>query len=357
MPGRPIALDLSKLDFGSSFDARPSLVGIVEDLVSLLETQMPDEADFPAEPLRARLKQSRMRVRTAETADDLHEAGFRLVGDASQTHARIAGHVASRESELYGVIRLLREILDALRGDARAFRTDITNSSDRVADLARIDDVRSLRKALSREVDELRRNVQEHETREQTRLEQLSGRMRPFERRLQDDEADQDRPTRLPRRTSLERRLASLEPSETCTLLLLRVDQPDAIVREHDRSVLDRVVLCLTQLLQGTFGAQTSAYRVDSCSVAVVMTGQPGRTLVHTLRQAQTRMAPEYEYEQHGTTRSVAFTFSSGAAERVSGESAGDFLHRVETLAAHAASQGPGRLEFAAARRGLFGWL
>lgn len=356
MPGRALAPDSSKLG-DAAFDPRPALVGMIEDFVSLLETQMPDEADFPAEPLRARLEQGRMRVRTAETAHDLHEAGLRLVGDASQTHARIAGHVATRESELYGVIRLLREIVDALRGDGQAFRHDVSMSSDRVADLARIDDIRALRRALSREVDELRGNVRAHETREQSRVEQLSGRMRHLERLLQDDAGDDDRSTRLPRRASLERRLGLLHASEACTLLVLRVDQPDDIVRDHDRSVLDRVVLCLTQLLQATFGAQTTAYRLDPHSVAAIMTGQAGRTVAHTLRQAQTRMAPEYEYERGGTPRTVSFTFSSGIAERQASEAAADVLHRAETLAAHAASQGRGRLEFSASRRGLFGWM
>lgn len=358
MPGRPIALELSRLDTDAPFDARPALVGVIEDLVSLLETQMPDDADFPSEPLRTRLKNSRMRVRTSQTADDLHDAGLRLVGDASQTHARIAGHVASRESELFGVIRLLRELVDALRGDAQAFRADIDRSSARVEDLAKIDDVRTLRKALSREVEELRRSVQSQEARETARLSQLSGKIQHIESRLVDDELDQDRTTRLPRRQALERRLGSIIGSESCTLVLLRIDEPDDIAREHGRSVVDRVVLCLAQLVQATFGAQTVTYRLDAQSAAVVVTGQSARTVSQTLRQAQARMAPEYEYEVQGTTRTVIFTFSSGLADRQSGEAPGDLVHRAETLAAHAASQGRGRMEVAGSKLGrLLGWM
>lgn len=358
MPGRPITLELSRLDTDAPFDARPALVGVIEDLVSLLETQMPDDADFPSEPLRTRLKNSRMRVRTSQTADDLHDAGLRLVGDASQTHARIAGHVVNRESELFGVIRLLRELVEALRGDAQAFRADITNSSARVEDLAKMDDVRMLRKALSREVNELRRSVQSQEARETARLTQLSGRIQHIESRLVDDELDQDRATRLPRRQALERRLGSITGSESCTLVLLRIDEPDDIAREHGRSVVDRVVLCLAQLVQATFGAQTVTYRLDAQSAAVVVTGQSARTVSQTLRQAQARMAPEYEYEVQGTARSVMFTFSSGLADRQSGESPGELVHRAETLAAHAASQGRGRMEVAGSKLGrLLGWM
>jgi GGDEF domain-containing protein len=358
MPGRPIALDLSRLDTDAPFDARPALVGVIEDLVSLLETQMPDDADFASEPLRTRLKHSRMRVRTSQTADDLHDAGLRLVGDASQTHARIAGHIASRESELFGVIRLLRELVDALKGDAQAFRADISKSSARVEDLAKIDDVRTLRKALSREVDELRRSVQTQEARETARLAQLSGKIQHIEHRLVDDEQDQDRTTRLPRRQALERRLASIGASETCTLVLLRIDEPDEIAREHGRNVVDRVVLCLAQLVQATFGAQTVTYRVDTQSAAVAITGQSARAVSQILRQAQARMAPEYEYETQGSTRSVMFTFSSGIADRQSGEAPADLVHRAETLAAHAANQGRGRMEVAGSKLGrLLGWM
>jgi len=358
MSARPIALDLSRLDRDTPYDPRPALVGVIEDLVSLLETQMPDDADFAAEPLRSRLKQSRMKVRTAETADDLHDAGLRLVGDASQTHARIAGHVASREAELFGVIRLLRELAEGLRGDAQAFRADITKSSDRVADLAKIDDVRSLRRALSREVDELRRSVHTQETKEAARLAQISGKIQHIEHRIVEDEQDQDRATRLPRRQALERRIGAVPTSETCSLMVLRIDEPDDIAREHGRGVIDRVVLCMAQLLQATFGAQTLVYRVDAQSVAAVVTGQSTRALAQTLRQAQARMAPEYEYEVQGNTRSLMFTFSSGVADRQTTEPVTDFVHRTETLAAHAGSQGRGRMEVAGSKLGrLLGWM
>lgn len=358
MTGRPIALDLSKLDFERGFDARSTLVGIVEDLVSLLETQMPDEADFPAESLRSRLQQSRMRLRTSQTADELHDAGLRLVGDASQTHAKIAGHVASREAELFGVIRLLRELVEALRGDAQTFRNDIHRSSARVADVARIDDVRSLRRALSKEVDELRRSVETQEAREASRMAQISGQIKQIESRMTDGGHDEDRQTRLPRRASLERRLEAGSGTDACTLMLLRVDDAEDLAREHGRTIVDRVVLCLAQLLQATFGAQTVVYRVDASTVGALVAGQSTRQVAQTLKQAQARMAPSYEYQAHGATRSVMFTFSSSVSERQSAEAAGEFVHRAETLVAHAASQGRGRMEVAASKLGrLLGWI
>ena len=68
-------------------------------------------------------------------------------------------------------------------------------------------------------------------------------------------------------------------------------------------NIVDRVVLCLAQLVQATFGAQTVVYRVDAQTTAAVLMGQPAKTVAQTLRQAQARMAPEYEYDVQGSTR------------------------------------------------------
>lgn len=347
MPSHPVALELSRPETTSTFDARATLVGVIEDLISLVETQMPSDGTFPFEPLRTRLIQSRMRLRTAHTPEELHSAGLRLVGDVSQTHARIAGHTTSRESELLGVIRLLRDLLEGLRGDARTLRDGINESSQRVENLARMDDVRALRRELTREVGDLRRGLQMHETQETERLAQVSGHIERIEGQMAETGADEDRATHLPRRHGLERRLASLSGSESCTIALLRLDHTGDMVSEHRRAIIDRVILCVAQLLQITFGAQTVVFRVDTQSVAVVLAGQHARTVAQSLRQAQARMAPDYEFQAEGATRTVTFTFSSGVAERQSGEVPAELVHRAETLAAHAASQGRGRMEVA----------
>jgi GGDEF domain-containing protein len=357
MPTRPIALDLSRPVTDGLFDMRPALVGVIEDLIAVLESQMPDEADFPAEPLRARLVQSRLRVRTAETPESLQQAGLRLVGDASQVHARIAGHVANRESEFLGVIRLLRELVDALRGDAQAFRADMSESTTRVAGLAEMDDLRALRRALSREVEQMRQAVHRRAEQEARRFAEMSGQLQQIEGRITETDVDIDRTTGLPRRGALERRLSTESADRLCTLVVVRVDEPDDITADHGRAVLDRVIMCIAQALQATFGQQTSVHRIDTSTVSTY-TSLGAKATAQALRQAQARLAPEYEYEAHGTTRSVMFTFSSGVADRQAGEAPVDLIHRSETLAAHAAGQGRGRMEVEASRFGrLLGWL
>jgi hypothetical protein len=165
MPSRPITLELAAAA-PTAQDHRAALVGVVEDLVALLEVQFPSAAEFPADSLKTRLHQSRDRLRAAELAEEVSTAGLRLIGDASQAYARITGHASARESEFTGVIRLLRELVDGLRGDAMNFRNDLMRSSERVADLTHIEDIRTLRRALNREVDQLRQCVAQGERQE-----------------------------------------------------------------------------------------------------------------------------------------------------------------------------------------------
>lgn len=336
MPSRPIVLDLASSPAPSVQDGRPAaLVGVIEDLVALLEAQFPAGADFPADALKTRLQHSRERLRTAERVDDISPAGLRLVGDASQAYARLSGHVSAREAEFYGVIRLLRELVDGLRGDAQAFRHDLMQSSDRVADLTQIEDIRTLRRALSREVDQLRQCVQQGERQESTRLAQVTGDLKKVDAAMAAQAAEErERASGLPTRAVLLGELAEA-PATTASLVVCRIDEPEAIIDGHGAAVMDRVVVALAQLLKGSFGNDLKVYRTSTQCVAMFLPLMPARRTAQLVKQVQARVAPEYEYERHGVKRSVVFTFSAVVTQSAGKgpTDAGDALVRAEAQA------------------------
>ncbi len=356
MTTRPITLELASA--ASSVDFRPPLLGVIEDLVALLEGQIPDSSEFPAEPIRIRLQHARDRLRNVEDAADVPVAGRRLVADASQACARLSGHASSREAEFLGVIRLLRELVDGLRGDAMAFRDDLLRSSARVADLTRIEDIRTLRRALNREVDQLRQCVQQGEHREATRFAQVAG-------DLHRADATVDA-IRVPTGPTSPRGLASRATlltalggsREPATLVVCRIDEPDVIVDGHGPQVLERVILALGQLLTGTFGSDARVYRSSTECVAMFLPRTPARQVAERVRKVQARVVPEYEYERHGVTRRVVFTFSATVtttAGKLEGEAL-EVFGRAEAQAA--AMTGVSQLQAGSSGFGrLLGWL
>ncbi len=315
MTDRPISLGLSQDDARDVADRRDALLGVVEDLVALLEAQFPAASEFPTDALRTRLMQARERLRASDQARDVTDAGLRLVGDASQAYARLAGHVSAREAEFGGVIRLLRELVEGLRGDAAAFRQDLMASSTRVADLTQIEDIRMLRRELNREVDQLRHCVRQVERREASRLAQVAT-------DLEKADATIAQPTRaressasagtLPRAALL--RDVAMSPLQPASVVVCRVDEPNAIVDGHGLVVFERVVLALGQLLHGTFGDDAKVYRTDTHSVAILRPGVQPKRVAQEIRKVQARVAPEYEYERQGVTRRVVFTFSAAVS-------------------------------------------
>lgn len=358
MPSRPIALDLTSPPVASPDGRAVALTGVIEDLVALLESQFPTGADFPSDALRTRLQQSRERLRSAERPEDVQPAGLRLVGDASQAYARLSGHVAAREAEFYGVIRLLRELVDGLRGDAQAFRHDLLRSSERVADLTQIEDIRTLRRALSREVDQLRQCVQQGEHRESSRLAQVAGDLEKVDAAMAAQADDEGKRTSgLPTRAVL---LGDLEaaPATSASIVVCRIDEPDAIVESHGAAVLDRVVVALSHLLKGTFGKDLKVYRTSTQCVAMFLPLMIAKRTAQLIRQVQARVAPEYEYERHGVKRSVVFTFSAVVVQCAGkGPSeASEALLRAESQAA--ALEGLSQLGVEATGLGrIVGWL
>jgi GGDEF domain-containing protein len=261
------------------------------------------------------------------------------VADASQAYARIAGHAASREAEFLGVIRLLRELVDGLRGDAIAFRDDLLRSSERVADLMEIEDIRTLRRALNREVDQLRHCVQQGERREASRFAQVAGELRRVDESMGADAAGDTRHhthALRPRAMLLGDLAASRAPA---ALLLCRIDEPEAIVDDHGAQVLERVIVALAHLLTGTFGDDAKVYRSSTECVAMFLPKTPARQLAQQVRKVQARVAPEYEYERTGVTRRVVFTFSA-VVTMTAGKHERDALEALARAEANAGAGG-----------------
>ncbi|MCC6162237.1 MAG: GGDEF domain-containing protein [Acidobacteria bacterium] len=355
MTDRPISLGLSQDDATDGANQRDALLGVVEDLVVLLEAQFPAAPEFPSEALRTRLMQARERLRGSGPAKEVSNAGLRLVGDASQAYARLAGHVSAREAEFGGVIRLLRELVDGLRGDAAAFRQDLMASSTRVADLTRIEDIRTLRRELNREVDQLRHSVKQVERQEASRLAQVATDLKRADETLAQATATRESSSSADTltRAALLRDMA-MSPLGPASVVVCRVDEPKAIVDGHGLVVFERVVLALGQLLRGTFGDDAKVYRTDTHHVAMFLPGAQPKQVAQVIRKVQARVAAEYEYERQGVTRRVVFTFSAAVSHThgKGNDEALDALARAERQASEmhglaqleAESSGFGRL-------------
>jgi GGDEF domain-containing protein len=356
---RPITLELAADSpmASSSADTRAAVVGIVEDLLTLLEGQFPAAAEFPADSLRSRLQHSRERLRASEDFEDVTGAGLRLVADASQAHARLAAHTTTRESEFLGVIRLLRELVDGLRGDAQAFRHDLMRSSERVADLSQIEDLRTLRRALNREVDQLRHCVSQGEKQESSRLAEIAGDLKKVDALTAQGPEKRERSGGLPPRAVLFGDLAS-SPREAASLVVCRIDEPDTIVDVHGTPVLERVILAMAQLLKGTFGKDVKVYRTSTQCVAIFLPKVTSKQAAQQVRHVQSRVAPEYEYERLGVTRRVVFTFSAAVANSP-GRHENDATEAFTRAEARVgATSGLGQLHAEASGLGrLVGWL
>jgi GGDEF domain-containing protein len=356
MPPRPITLELASGNPPVA-DTRAALVGVVEDLVALLEAQLPAASEFPSDALKTRLHQSRERLRTAEHPEDVSGAGLRLVGDASQTYARLAGHTGAREAEFTGIIRLLRELVDGLRGDAMAFRKDLMRSSERVADLTQIEDIRTLRRALNREVDQLRHCVQHGEQQEASRLASVAGDLQKVDKTIGESRESAARAGGLQPRPVLLGDLAGADHAPA-SVVVCRIDEPQAIIDGHGGQVLERVIIALAHLLKDTFGSQTRVYRSSTECVAMFLPGSLPKHVVAEVRKVQARIAPEYEYERNGVTRRVVFTFSAAVTSSPgkTGHDAADALARAEKQAA--SLQGLSQLQAESTGLGrLVGWL
>ena len=232
----------------------------------------------------------------------------------------------------------MRELVDGLRGDASAFRDDLRRSSERVAELTRLEDIRLLRQALNREVEQLRHCVQQGERREASRMAGVDGPLRTVVASMAASSSDAgERTGGLLARAALLADLAAA--AQDTTLVVCRIDDPDAIIDGHGARVLERVVIAVAQLLEGTFGKEAKVYRSGTQCVALFLPGGGVRSAAQQLRKVQARVAPENEYARHGVARRVVFTFG-GVVTRSAARSLDDATAVLERAESRATSLG-----------------
>ena len=238
-----------------------------------------------------------------------------------------------------------------------AFRNDLMRSSERVADLTQIEDIRTLRRALNREVDQLRQCVAQGERQEASRMASVAGDLKKVDQAIVQTRESEARPGGLLPRAAMLGDLATADHAPA-SVAVCRIDEPQAIIDGHGAQVLERVIIALAQLLKDTFGDQTRVYRTSTHCVAMFLPGSLPKHVGGQIRKVQARVAPEYEYERNGVTRHVVFTFSSvitgspGKTDHDAAEALARAERQAETLEGlaqlQAESSGLGR---------LVGWL
>ncbi len=344
----PIALSLSQSPHRHRAEA---LLTLVEHLLGLLSEHAPDDPSLGAPAFRARLDEWRRGLRDEDDAANLAGLVDAIATACGTFLERSRVYRTDHDAELTDLVRVLSKVIDTVRGDSRKFEHELLRSTTAMGRMVEIEDLRELKRVLSREVDSLREAAAERQKSEARHYESLTKRVRSLEQSLTkaQSEAATDALTRLPNRGAFD--LAAREwvsraarDGQPFAVAMIDLDDFKRINDAYGHPIGDRVIVAAAQLLRSGLAEGEIAARFGGEEFALLLaaTAATARERVTALLD---RLPPSYEFDHDGVTRRVGFTFSGGATGYVAGDTAESLLKRADEALYDAKRRGKRRVE------------
>lgn len=349
VPPPPIALSLSD---SPTFRRAESLLALSERLLDLLAAHAPDDTAVKAHEFRARLDGLRHDLRAERDARRLADLTDEIAEQCGAFLDRTRAYRTDRETELIEIVNVLREVVDAVRGDSLHFENEFVRSTTAMGRMVEIEDIRELKRALSREVLSLRQAVAERQTNEARHYETLTSRVQSLERSLvtAKAEATTDTLTQLLNRGSFDTAVRgwvtqAARQGTTFAVAMVDLDDFKRINDTYGHPVGDRVIIAMAHLLRGMVADGEVASRFGGEEFALLLRSTNAGKARDRLTELLRHLPASYEYQQAGETRSVIFTFSGGVTNYVPGDTPESIVKRADEALYDAKRRGKKRVE------------
>ncbi|MFN8058877.1 MAG: diguanylate cyclase [Vicinamibacterales bacterium] len=323
---------------GGSRQSRPLvLFDVFDRLLTLIPELAPEVVAPDAETLRTDLAGYRSQL--GETSDlfEIERLGGACVRACEAFLRRSRSQLGEREAEYLELIGLLRQAIDALAGGSKAFHGKLMASTSELADIAKLDDIRELKRRVLQEVEHIKQVTVERQREESAEYTKLTERVHTLESRLvrAQDEASRDPLSGIPNRGAFDRMLRHMLETKgkgdgRFVLGMVDIDNFKSINDTHGHLIGDRIIMCVAQHFAQALRASDFVARYGGEEFALLMTDIPLDTAKERLTAIRKKLAPSYQYERAGEQVRLSFTYSMGLAEFERGDTEQTLIRRAD---------------------------
>ena len=306
------------------------------------------------------LDADRFKTALAELAERLgsQETVRRLQSDFEQGTTAIGGfarrqkdYVRDRETEFKGIIDVLTKAVVVQDSDNREYNRSILEQSRRLEEITLLDDIKRVKLAIVKEVDQMREAVREKESRDGAKIDKLSRQVAVLRGELESvrSESERDALTGILNRRAFDRRLTDLAArnavkEQEVALLMIDIDDFKRVNDQYGHLTGDSVLAAVvSKCRQSTRGEDVLA-RYGGEEFCILLPGASLRNAVKKGRQICDSIAStRYLLEGMPTRETLGITVSIGASVLRKGDTAAALIERADRALYLAKSSGKNR--------------
>ena len=260
-------------------------------------------------------------------------------------------YLRDREGEFKNIIAVLTTGLTTLTEENQEFNTRIYERSTKLEKIIYLDDIRKIKEELRREVEHIKDNVRDKQTRDAQRLHSLSQEVKTLQ--IDVEKAQQasltDGLTGAYNRLAFDTHLQKLVERHTisptsCAMLMLDIDNFKQINDRYGHPVGDRVLMALVQRCRTLIRQDDLLARYGGEEFVVVLHGASLRQGLKKARAiCKDVAAMRYGIDEQHPHETIAFTVSIGVSALQPGDTVEDVIARADKTLYAAKHRGKNR--------------
>lgn len=244
----------------------------------------------------------------------------------------------TREAELKEIIDILTKAMAVLDSENREYNHSIMEQGRRLEELTHLEDIRRLKQSLLQEVEQLRRAVQEKETRDGAKIQSLAKQVAVLNTELQQvrTESERDGLTGVYNRRSFDRYLSDLmiksaAVEKSFTLLMIDIDNFKQLNDSFGHPAGDSVLSAVARKCRQLIRIQDFLARYGGEEFAIVLPGAGLRDAVKKGRQICEAIASRrYLLEGSGCQEQIVLSVSIGVSVSAAGDTPSALVGRAD---------------------------
>jgi PleD family two-component response regulator len=166
------------------------LLSLADQLLFLIGQHIPDAAAKKAAAIRQRIDGWRSALQQETDPFELASLARQIVQDCEAMLNRLRAEVADREAEFVDLVNTLKGVVDAIRGNTSKFDNEMQRSALAMEKIVEIQDIRDLKRSLTREITVLRATLAERQKAEAKTTERLASQVQTLEESLRKAKAE-----------------------------------------------------------------------------------------------------------------------------------------------------------------------